>query len=75
VRFNAVYLVLSKNFKNIKDMRSLNPTKSVIYYNTLRHKWKLFNKSQRQNNQPEMSFKQWLYNKGIDLSGRTKIEL
>ena len=55
--------------------QSLKPTKATNYYEGLRHYWQLFNKKQRQDRQPEMSGKQWLYNRNIDLSGRTYIRL
>ena len=52
---------------------SLNPIDSIIRYNQLLDKWKKFNRSRRQtqrrsnNKATHVSFKSFLYFKGIDL--------
>lgn len=56
-------------------MRSLNPTKSTIYFTTLVHKWKIHCKHQRQDKQPELDFKTWCYNNNINLNGKQLIKL
>ena len=51
------------------------PTPSLVWYGNLRKNWRLFNKTQRQDGQPQLSFKSFCYNNGIDLSGKTKIDI
>ncbi len=55
--------------------RSLMPSPSLVWFGQLKHKWKLFNKSQRQINMPQMSLKSYCYSRGIDLSGKNKVKL
>jgi len=52
---------------------SLAPSKSINWYCGLVDRWKLFNKRQRQEKGPEMSFKMWTYNANIDLSGKNGV--
>lgn len=54
---------------------SLNPTKSVRWYCLLISEFKTFNKNRRQDDLPEVDFKFFCYNKGIDLSGRTLVDI
>lgn len=56
-------------------MRSLNPTKSTVFFTTLVHRWKIHCKHQRQDKQPELTFKQWLYNNNINLNRNNLIRL
>lgn len=55
--------------------QSLNPTPSMRYYAGLIHRWKIFNRHQRQDGHPELSFELWCWNNNVDLSGRTKVDL
>jgi len=61
--------------KRIQKGRSLMSTQSLVWYGNLQKKWRLFNKTQRQDGQPQVSFKFFCYNNGIDLSGKTKIDI
>ena len=56
-------------------MRSLKPTKSYQFHARMVAAWRTFNKNQRIDNQPQLSFKQWAYTSNIDLSGRTVVDL
>lgn len=55
--------------------RSLNPTPSLMFYAKAKKAHQDFNRHQRQNNQPELSFELWAWNNNIDLSGRTVVNI
>jgi len=54
---------------------SLSPTKSTNWYCGLIDKWKMFNRHQRLDNHPQMSFDMWCVNANIDLSGKTLVKI
>lgn len=54
---------------------SLNPTPSARFHMMLRMKHKDFNRRQKASGGMQMSFRAWCYNKNIDLSGKSFVDI